>query len=163
MIDMNTPAFVMPQPWGSDVPLNEVALYLWADRQPRRSDVSISNYLNYIGFVIGTHRLEEEDYKIMKYAVECWHRCTPWIREPRKFEDLFFKVLGDSRYPSYWVHGKEGRYTISKDVVEALEQSGWIYDVTPETTFFSVNNHGMVTAAYQHILGSRVVAKLIEQ
>lgn len=153
--------FTIPGPITENTPFRELHFWQWAQHQPR-GRVAVKTYLGEVGFIVGRDKITESEYKILRYAVEAFHRCMPWMGAERKFSDVFRKSDGVTDGESFYVQGMVDRFDITQEVREALEASGWVYDVRPETTYFAIIN-GTVFAKYQQILGSRPLFKLAQE
>ena len=140
-------------------PLNSDPFYAWLDANVDRGNPGKSlmiRYLDSLGFVVGKHRLTEEQFKILHYVEDTWFQFTPY-HTPMRLSECF-----DDSTPSYYVIGLEGRNGITLKLRDAVADAGWIYDVLPETTYFEIIN-GKLYAKYQQILGSRFICKIVEE
>ena len=54
------------------------------------------------------------------------------------------------------------RYMVAPHIIKALKSAGWVYNVWPSTTYFSVVN-GKVFAKYQQILGQRCMFEVLPE
>lgn len=149
--------YTIPAPFGTDVPFTQMHVWQWARTVPR-ADVDVFNYLDSLGFVIGQDKCTEQEFEILKYACDAFHRTAPHIAECLTFSECFTEA---STPGAFWVQGKPGRYHPRPAILEALQGAGWIYDITPETTYFAVIN-GRLFAKYQQIIGSRCIVQLRE-
>lgn len=152
---MTSTLFPIPGPITSDTPVRELHFWKWADAQGFRSDVTLPNYFTSLGFQQGVHHLDQNEHEILRLSVQQWHITTPWIRSPRKLTELFRQ----DKESKFYVFDKEGHYTPSAEMVNALVESGWVYNVRPDTTYFEVIED-RVYAKYQFILGSRLIARI---
>ena len=151
--------FTLPGPIGSDIPFRELHAWGWAQRQPR-ARVNISDYLADAGFVLGRDRLTPEDYDTLSAVFDHFHRVAPHLPGRVSFADAMRPAAdGES---GFYVQGKPGRYVPSDDIRAALIGAGWIYDVEPETTYFSIGANGILWARYQQIIGSRPIVEIVE-
>lgn len=147
--------FTIPAPFAPDVPFVQMHVWQWAQSQTDRNNVTIHSYLASLGFVIGTDKLDEGDYKTLDYAIDAFHRAAPRIPGLHSFADLF-EPAEDGFYIR---EGKPGVWKPRQLVIDALVNAGWIYDVTPDSTYFEIIG-SKVWAKYQQIIGSRPVAEL---
>ena len=147
-------SFTIPGPFTNQTPFHAMHVWQWAKAQPR-AKVTIHDYLAALGFIVGTDRLTEEDYRTLDHVIEAFHRVAPHISEPLTFADAF--AAGGT----YYVQGMEGRFTPSARILAALVAAGWIYEPAPENTYFQIVN-GMLWAKYQQIIGSRCLAELAQ-
>lgn len=139
-------------------PLNTDPFYAWLDANVDRGNPGknlMMKYLASLGFVVGKHRLTEEQFQILEYVEDVWFQWTPY-HTPMSLSECF-----DDSEPSFYVKGLEGRKGITRELRDAVAEAGWIYDVTPDTTYFEIIN-GRLYAKYQQILGSRFVCRIKE-
>ena len=150
--------FALPGPLADDIPLSQLHVWQWAAAQPR-ADVTVARYLASLGFVTGTHRLTSEQYDTLKCALQLFHSVHPHLA-PRRLADAF-PGPGD-----FYVSGLQDRRALAPDVAAALQAAGWVYDVTPASTYFQIQ-HGedgrpfKVWARYQQIIGSRPLFQVL--
>ena len=144
----------IPAPFENDTPFNQMHFWSWACAQGKRDDVTIDNYLASLGFILGTDKLTEKEFERLDYAVDTWHRTSPWIREPIYFDELFTPTGTDG----YFVQGVKQKYNPTQKVIDAIYESGWIYNINSETTYFEIIQGNRLYAKYQHIIGSRIIA-----
>ena len=152
---MTTSLFKIPGSATLETAFHDLHLWAWANSQTVRKDVTVANYLKFAGFEVGVHHLSEDESKVVRYGIDQWHHSTPWIRERRKITELF----AQNEHSTFWVRDKPGVYTPSQELLGALVDSGWIYNITSDTTYFEVIEDRLY-AKYQTILGSRLVAKI---
>lgn len=151
--------FALPGPLADDIPLSQLHVWQWAAAQPR-ADVTVARYLASLGFVTGTHRLTSEQYDTLKCALQHFHSVHPHLA-PRRLADAFPGPGG------FFVDGLPGGpFAVAPDVVAALQAAGWIYDVTPASTYFQIQRGEdgrpvKVWASYQQIIGSRPVCEVL--
>lgn len=151
-------SFTIPGSFTDETPFEQMDVWRWALTQTR-ANVNISKYLDSINFVIGKDRLTESQYKRLEYAVDCFHRCAP--RMPVAFfSDLFTEAGVTDSNRAFWVQGKPGRWVPGKCIVDCLQASGWIYEISPETTYFEIIGENRLFAKYQRILGSRFLCEV---
>ena len=139
-------------------PLNTDPYYAWLDANVDRCNPGkelMRRYLDSLGFIVGTHRITEEQFKILEYVEDTWFRFTPY-HTPMRLSECF-----DDSAPSFYVNGLEVRKGITRELRDAVAEAGWIYDVSPYTTYFEIIN-GKLYAKYQQILGSRFICKIVE-
>lgn len=151
---MGNPEFRVPGPMGPDIPFDELHVWQWARSTPR-ADVTIFKYLESVGFRVGVDRITEDTYKTLDYAIESFHRTEPRISEALPLSELFTPA----KFGGFYVQGLSGRWNPTARVIETLGDAGWIYDVSPETTYFDVSS-STVWARYQSIIGSRAIARI---
>lgn len=158
-IDQSTPAFPIPGECADDTPFERMHVWQWALMQPR-AKVGMREYLQSLGFVIGTHRLSEGDYKRLDYAINAFHRIAP--RMPaRPFAELFSPAT-HAPGAGFYVSHRPGRWVPSPELVQCLRDAGWIYDITPDSTYFEVIGGNRLFAKYQQIIGSRFLCVVTE-
>ena len=146
----------IPGEFKDSTPFNQMHFWDWANAQEKRNNVTIGGYLSSLGFVLWKDKLTPEEHTRLDYAVDAWHRTTPHIRELQNFNNLFIEVPDDG---GFFVFSKPNKYYPSQVVIDALYDAGWIYNVTPETTYFEVIR-GRLYAKYQQIIGSRYIADI---
>lgn len=150
--------FPLPGPLADDIPMSQLHVWQWAAAQPR-ADVTLARYLAALGFVTGTHRLTPEQHDTLKCALQHFHSVHPHLT-PRRLADVF---PGPG---AFYVQGLPGRHAVAPDVLAALTAAGWVYDVTPASTYFQIQ-HGedgrpfKVWARYQQIIGSRPLFQVL--
>ena len=145
----------LPGPLTDQTPFAEMHVWGWAKGQPR-ANVKITKYLDSLGFVVGRDRLTEAQYQTLDYAIKHFHRVYPHVASPLTFAECFTEAP-----TGFYVQGKPGRYSLEPKLREALDAAGWIYEVSPETTYFEILN-GILWAKYQQIIGSRPVCFVLE-
>lgn len=141
-----------------DEPLCNDPYYQWMDNHRQKGDGmgdidSLHAYLESLGFIKGKHIITPDNLTILQYVSETWHRCSPWLREEVEIKDIF-----DDSQPSFYVQGLP-RKGVTQKLKDVIVKSGWIYDVTPNTTYFTVDGNRLF-AQYHQILGSRFICKL---
>ena len=144
---------------GEHEPLCEDPFYAWLDAnvtrvKPGRYIDHCLAYLGELGFVRGKNRVSEEQLQTLKYVHEIWCQFTPFF-EPKARADLF-----DSSEPTYYIHGY-GRSGATCELVKMVRETGWIYEVTPDTTYFEILD-GRLYAKYQQIIGSCFICRIKE-
>lgn len=147
-----------------DQPLDQTHFWEWARTIPR-ADVTMTNYLKAVGFVIGTDVLSEEQHAVLRSAELYFHSCEPHMQGEFAFTDLFEPVgLGEIGYYVQGAPGSTGqRWKLCRDGVQIrriLVDSGWVMDTQPHETYFQVVNGNMLWAKYQTLIGSRPVCRL---
>lgn len=145
-------------------PLIEDPFYAWLNANVDRGNPGqglIRKYLTSLGFQLGQDTVTAEQHKILEYVEETWFRCTPY-HLPMTWDECF--VDGDE----FSVHapppGEDKpfcRRNITPELKNAVEQSGFIYDVTPDTCYFEIIGDRLY-AKYQQILGSRFICTIRE-
>jgi hypothetical protein len=150
--------FKLPGPIGADIPFEELHAWQWAGNQPR-ARVDIFTYLSDLGFVKGRDKITSEEFDILKYAFDAFHRTAPHYPGRVKLSEAL-RPLPDGA-PGFYLQGHAGRYALAPELSEALTQAGWIYDVKPDTTYFQVIR-GRLFAKYQQIIGSRCLCEVAE-
>ena len=151
-----TKAFRLPTPCGMKTPLSQLHVWQWADKQPNRRDVHLTNYLTSIGFTIGVDRLTKDKYELLRLAIEEWHRCGPIIRTPKFFEEVFDTTGGPF---SFYEKNHKGCKVGLLESTRAALQECWIYQLHPDNCYFELIN-GKVWAKYNQILGSKPLVVL---
>ena len=139
-------------------PLANDPFYAWLDANVDRCNPGKNlrrRYLESLGFVVGEHRLTEEQVEILGCVEDVWFHMTPY-HTPMRLSECF-----DDGTPSYYVKGLGKCHGITIELRDAVAEAGWIYDVTPDTTYFEIIN-GRLYAKYQQILGSRFICKILE-
>lgn len=155
-----TPFALPGAPVTGEAPFRTLHVVKWARSQDKRADVTMDNYLSAVGFVVGRDRLDETQYDVLHGAIEHFHRVEPHLKGEHKFSDLFTLAPKGS---GFWVKGvTDGPWIPAQALVDALVASGWIYDVTPDTTYFNfIAENCTVWAEYQQIIGSRPLARIV--
>lgn len=158
--------FKMPE-FDDHTPLNQHPFRHWLTANIRKVDMvrgteCMSEWLKSLGFVEGEDHISEEDFNTLRYVVDHWYRTTPYF-QPIYGEPLFSNTgkleAGDGRF---YVTGRErvgAYYLITGTLKKMLEKTGWIYSVTPDTTYFVVEN-GRLFARYRQITGQRFICEL---
>lgn len=144
----------IPAPFSDITNFDKMHFWAWASAQEKRNDVTINNYLDSLDFVVGQDKLTDGEYTTLNFAVETWHRTTPWIREVLKFNELFTPADEGG----YYVFGAAKRYYPTQKVIDAIHEAGWIYNVNPMTTYFEIIQGNRLYAKYQQVIGSRFIA-----
>jgi hypothetical protein len=145
-------AFTIPGPLTPETPFERMDFWNWAKGQPREK-VCAFEYLAHLGFVVGFHRITPEQLQCLEYAADTFHRTMPHYQHELTFSQIFTPA----ECGGFYVVGCSGRFSLVNAAFRsALVNSGWIYEVTPESTYFEVIN-GRVFAKYQQIIGSRAV------
>lgn len=127
----------------------------------RISDMThIKMYLATLGFVHGEHRISEEDMNTLKNIAHYWYETCPWT-PPKRMDELFCD--SGPHGLSFWLRKPEdarGCHTgITTLLIRLITESGWVYGVTPSTTYFEIIDDRLY-AKYQSILGSRFICRL---
>ena len=138
-------------------PFVDDPFYAWLEANAKKGDQindmdRICTYLAEQGFIKGTHKISEETLKILNYVLETWYRCTPY-GGTMKLSECF--IQGDT----YYVAGFPHRSGITPALKTWIEESGWIYEVSPDTTYFEIIGDCLY-AKYQRILGSRFLCRI---
>jgi hypothetical protein len=150
--------FKLPGPIGSDIPFGTLHVWHWAAGQPR-ARVNISEYLGDVGFVMGRDKITPEEYDTLSHALDAYHRTAPHYPGRLNLCEAL-RPLPDGE-SGFYLQGHAGRYALAPELSEALTAAGWIYDVTPDTTYFQVIR-GRLFAKYQQIIGSRCLCEVAE-
>lgn len=154
--------FKIPGEFSKQTPFKKMHFWTWAQSMPR-ADVELRAYLASLGFVMGSDRLSELDYETLSGAVKAFHFSEPWAK-PRKLADCF--TAKPETGCAYWVHGLPSYQTPAADLMRAIIESGWIYDATPENTYFEIvttaDGTRYLFAKYQQIIGSRRLCEILE-
>jgi hypothetical protein len=158
--------FEIPDADAEDKPFDSLHVWGWAYRQESRESVEPLAYIESLGFKTGVDFLRTEDYTLIENAISTWHRLAPRMRDRIKLCDAFTKPgAKNSRAKDvFYVQGlndSAAYMCVAPALITALESAGWIYDVTPESTYFAVIN-GRIIARYQQIIGSRILAAIAE-
>lgn len=138
-------------------PLVDDPFYAWLEANAKKGDRindmdRICTYLAEQGFIEGTHKISEEALKILNYVLETWYRCTPW-GGTMKLSECFTPGA------AYYVKGLPDRMEVTASLNALLNESGWIYNVSPDTTYFEIIGDCLY-AKYQQILGSRFLCRI---
>lgn len=150
--------FSIPGNFTDQTPFDQMHIWQWALTQTR-ANVDPFKYLDSLCFVVGTDRLTEDQFDRLRYACDAFHVHAP--RMPAApFADLFRKAGPKDSGQSFWVQEKPGRWIPAPSIVECLQASGWIYDITPDTTFFQIIGGNRLFAKYQTIIGSRFLCEV---
>jgi hypothetical protein len=150
--------FSIPGNFTDQTPFDQMHIWQWALTQTR-ANVDPFKYLDSLWFVVGTDRLTEDQFDRLCYACDAFHVHAP--RMPAApFADLFRKAGPKDSGQSFWVQEKPGRWIPAPSIVECLQASGWIYDITPDTTFFQIIGGNRLFAKYQTIIGSRFLCEV---
>lgn len=147
--------FTIPGPLTDRTPFAEMHVWGWAKSQPR-ANIELTKYLDSLGFVVGRDRLTEAQYQTLEYAIDTFHRVYPHFAKPLSFSEALTESAA-----GFYVQGKPGRYSLEPKLHETLDAAGWIYEVSPETTYFEIIN-GILWAKYQQIIGSRPLCFVLE-
>lgn len=136
-------------------PLVDDPFYAWLDANVKKGEKNtdgalITQYLKSLGFVVGQDRITEEQLEILRHVAEAWYR-GPWGK-PTKFDDLFCNTGTE-----YYIMGRKEKLGITHELSDLVVSSGWIYNVSPETTYFEIIGGNRLYAKYQQILGSRFI------
>lgn len=151
--------FSIPGNPNMQTPFTEMDFWKWAEKQ-LRGNVRMSKYLGHLGFVVGVDQLTEDQYSILKGAVQHFHDTAPHMgSEVFSFDDLFHPCDSPG---AYFVRGKAGKYRPVQKVIDALNTAGWIESINPHTTYFEIVRGNKLWAKYQTILGSRPLAHIKE-
>ena len=142
----------------SNEPMSNDPFYHWLDKRYNSCKINVISrehpdwyyYLMDIGFDVNIHIVTEESLNILKNIEGHWFRCTPWF-EPKSKTDLFFNANH--------LKGIIGGGNATNELAQMVIDSGWIYDVTPETTYFEITN-GYLFAKYNLIIGGRKICKI---
>lgn len=146
--------FEIPGTFDANAPMSDFHAYEWGNTQANRRDVTVKNYLQSLGFVIGSHVITPEQHDILSNVIDHWHRTTARFAG-KKFSDCLVPAGKDGFY--FWNDGK--RYEMTPAFRAALIDAGWIYDPKPENTLFRLHGNRLY-AQYQQIIGSRLMARL---
>ncbi len=136
-------------------PLVDDPFFAWMNQNVNRNESAsylyfVGEYLKPMGFTLEDHTIDEQDLKTLEHVCEHWYRTTPH-HPPCKFDELFVA----SPSGAYFLSNKHPqRYDITPKLKKMIEEAGWIYDVSPATTYFEVIGDRLF-AKYQQILGSR--------
>lgn len=141
----------------AQTPFVDMHAWQWAKTQAR-VDVDVFKYLQALGFIVGTHRITEDQYQALRYCFEAFHRIAPHINAPMRFAECFTQCAG---HGGYSVLEKPGRWMPAPIILDTLGAAGWIYDPAPENTYFRIIN-GRLFAQYQAIIGSRCLVEISE-
>lgn len=150
----------------AQTPIVELPFWQWlaakgkaAMRKERKTDLDyVIGYLSEHGFVKGRDTVEADLLDTLLLVFKHFWGTAPEIA-PLKLSAAFT----ESAY-GFYVDGLDykKRFTVSAHITDALAGSGWIYDIEPSTTYFSVIN-GKVWAKYQQILGSRCLFEVLPE
>lgn len=154
---MDRQVFSFPQVSPNEPMVND-PFYHWLNARYNSCKVNVINrehpdwycYLTDIGFNSDVNIVTEESLAMLKNIEDHWFNQTPWF-EPRSKEELF--------YNTNHLDGTIGAGNATHELVQMVINAGWIYDVTPETTYFTVIQ-GYLFAKYQSILGGRKICKV---
>lgn len=156
--------FTFPgKPLDRDTPLNQFHVWEWARSVPRK-EATLKNYLDAVGFKVGTDQLTEVQYDVLRAAFEQFFRVEPILPDTFKFADIFKPVgLGEIGYYVQGAPGRSGeRYELHGPglrFTEILVEEGWVKSTRPHETYFQLVN-GVLWARYQTILGQRPVCRV---
>ena len=140
----------------SDLPLWQYLETIGKANLRHKKDLDIVIvYLESLGFVQGVDKVTPDQLRILDYCVKTFFDCSPELGE-QTFDDMFTLCKVDG----YYVQGKAGRYMPTQALVAALIAAGWIYEVSPETTYFTISTGGRVWAKYQQIIGQRCLFQI---
>ena len=142
----------------SNEPMSNDPFYHWLDKRYNSCKINVISrehpewyyYLTDIGFNADIHVISEESLNILKNVEDHWFRCTPYF-EPKSKADLFFNANH--------LKGIIGGGNATNELAQMVIDSGWIYDVIPETTYFEITN-GYLFAKYNLIIGSKKICKI---
>jgi hypothetical protein len=150
---------------GPKDPLTGDPFYAWLDANEDRRDPdsfmdALLEYLKTLGFDKEQHIIDEGVLDTLKYVREQWLLLTPFF-PPQSMQDLF----SDKKTPKYFVKGikewNDPHSGITEKLQNMVNESGWIYMVWPETTYFEVIGDRLY-AKYHQILGSRFICRIKE-
>ena len=159
-----------------DEPLRHDPFHTWLTANVSRADPGrgldlIVTYLSTLGYVRGEHRISEEAIKTLRYVIDMWLTLTPF-GEPATLSELFddstprYYVIGLPQRaditPAHYAKGLHRRADITPKLKTLVECSGWIYEVSPDTTYFEIIEDRLY-AKYQQILGSRFLCRIREE
>jgi hypothetical protein len=150
----------------ANTPMVELPFWQWLAaqgkgtmRQTRKTDLDVViDYLTEHGFVEGRDTVESDLLDTLLTVHKCFWEVAPEIA-PRKLSDVFTESA-----EGFLVSGLDykKRYVVAPDVIAALNEAGWIYDIVPTTTYFQISN-GKVWAKYQTILGQRCIFEVLPE
>ena len=149
--------FTLPPPFDASIPFTQLHVWQWAKTQAR-GDVQVLKYLAALGFHMGVDRLDPDDYKTLEYAIEAFHRCAPHLPGVHPLSAVLPRADGDG----FYCRGIPHRVNPSDELRATLVGAGWIYEVTPESTYFEILPGGRLFARYQQIIGSRFLCEVTE-
>ena len=145
----------------SNEPMSNDPFYHWLDKRYNSCKINVISrehpewyyYLTDIGFNVDIHIVSEENLKSLEYIENYWFNCTPYF-EPKYKAELFYSGFHQGELP-----GIISAEFATPELVQMVIHAGWVYNVTPETTYFKVIN-GYLFAKYQCIIGSRRICKV---
>lgn len=157
---MERQVFNFPQVSANEPMVND-PFYHWLNERYNYCKINVVDsdhpdwcyYLMDIGFDVNIHIVTEESLNILKNIEAYWFCCTPYF-EPKSKAELFYHDFSkgvDSNFISLEF--------ATPELAQMVIDSGWIYDVIPETTYFEITN-GYLFAKYQRIIGSRRICKI---
>lgn len=115
-------------------------------------------YLTEYGFSEGRDVVDAELLDTLLLIFRHFWDICPEL-SPMNLSEVFTESLN-----GFYVEGLDynKRYSAANQVIVALEEAGWVYGVSPSTTYFSVIN-GKLWAKYQKILGSRCLFEVLPE
>lgn len=117
----------------------------------------MNQYLQSLGFDQNHHYVESNDFRIMKGNFEFAISRLPHFGA-RKLSDCLTKSFN-----GYWLRGETGKYSINPELKRMLNDSaGLVYPLEPHHFYFEVSN-GYLSIKYQHIIGSRILCKIVNE
>lgn len=157
---MDRQVFSFPQVSPNESMIND-PFYHWLNVRYNSCKINAINrenpdwycYLTDIGFNSDVNIVTEESLNILKNIEDYWFNCTPYF-EPKHKEELFYYGFKQGELSNF-----VSVEFATPELVQMVINAGWIYAVTPETTYFEITN-GYLFAKYQSILGSRKICKV---
>lgn len=150
----------------AQTPIVELPFWQWLAakgkatiRKERKTDLDyVVDYLSEHGFIEGQDTVETDLLDALLLVFKHFWDASPEIA-PLKLSAAFTESTH-----GFYVEGLDykKRFAVSARITGALAGSGWIYDIEPSTTYFSVIN-GKVWAKYQQIIGQRCLFEVLPE
>jgi hypothetical protein len=161
---MTTPRthFQVPGPLGPAVPFAHMHVWSWAQARPIEESSglrAVMQYLESLGFHPERHSLPAEDLATLRAVLAHYERLAPRVADVWPL-DKAMPPLPEGQ-DGFYLYERPGRYALAPELAAALTAAGWVYDVEPSTTYFRIHA-GVLCAHYQHIIGSRMLARVTE-
>lgn len=144
-----------------NIPIKEHPFYQYiCERYTKHDKVKnvekVKDYLASLGFVEGEDMIDDGAFSDLLTVAHVWLIMSPWYK-PKHASDLF-TTYGEQ----FYFYGSKERRGATPLLRQMLVDTGWIYSVEPETTYFEVID-GRLYAKYQQILGSRYLCDIISK
>lgn len=142
-----------------NAPMNATPFYKWLTLHCTKTNLPKADYdyaldfLKSLGFVEESDTITAVQFDSLNYIFQHWYDTTPYYG-PATQPELFVTTE-----PTYYIQGWSVRWGITAKLKEMILKAGWIYEVSPDTTYFEVIDNRLY-AKYQQIIGSRYLCEL---